>query len=258
MTGLFYVYEHWRLDTNTCFYVGKGKGNRAYIMNTRNNHHKSIQKKMFEQGFGIDVKIFAFGLEEQEAFDIEIERIAFWRSKNIKLANKTDGGEGTSGITAWNKKSLTCLNDGKKFESAQDAASFYDISLSCVTQACNGRERYSKGLYFVWGHEDLNENERKEKIISIELTHAKRRKRVKKNKNYNEIIEGKDSLGRSAAGPLKNSRPVYCLTDEKIFSSASSAARFYNVSKSSIVELCLGKNSRISAGGHKFEYVRTA
>lgn len=29
MKNNFYVYEHWRLDRDECFYVGKGTGKRA-------------------------------------------------------------------------------------------------------------------------------------------------------------------------------------------------------------------------------------
>ena len=38
------------------------------------------------------------GLTEKEALKIEIERIAYWKSLGAKLANKTIGGEGTSGF----------------------------------------------------------------------------------------------------------------------------------------------------------------
>lgn len=38
-SGLYYVYEHWRLDKDECFYVGKGRGNRAYKMRDRNRFH---------------------------------------------------------------------------------------------------------------------------------------------------------------------------------------------------------------------------
>ena len=54
---MFYVYEHWRPDTNVCFYVGKGKGNRAWAMNRRNKHHKSVQSKLTSLGLSVYVKI---------------------------------------------------------------------------------------------------------------------------------------------------------------------------------------------------------
>lgn len=93
----FYVYEHWRLDRDECFYVGKGAGRRAYMMNGRNRHHSAIQAKVSREGFGIEVKMVATGLSENEAFTIERERIQFWRNVGADLANMTDGGEGASG-----------------------------------------------------------------------------------------------------------------------------------------------------------------
>lgn len=94
----FYVYEHWRTDRDECFYVGKGKGGRAYNMSWRNNYHKAIQQKIRKSGFSIEVRIYASGLEEDAAHKIEVERIAFWRSMNIELSNFTNGGEGVSGL----------------------------------------------------------------------------------------------------------------------------------------------------------------
>jgi len=37
------------------------------------------------------------GMTESEAFALEVQRISFWRSSGVRLANKTDGGEGASG-----------------------------------------------------------------------------------------------------------------------------------------------------------------
>jgi hypothetical protein len=37
----FYVYEHWRPDVDLPFYVGKGKGGRAWE-NDRNNLQKLV------------------------------------------------------------------------------------------------------------------------------------------------------------------------------------------------------------------------
>jgi hypothetical protein len=39
----------------------------------------------------------ACGLSEEEAFKLEIERISFWKDL-VDLCNKTDGGDGTSGL----------------------------------------------------------------------------------------------------------------------------------------------------------------
>jgi hypothetical protein len=93
---IFYVYEHWRLDTDTCFYVGKGKEGRAYSRRSRNAHWKNIVCKLERLGSGYEIRLVATGLTEEEAFRIEIERISFWMDK-VDLANITNGGEGFSG-----------------------------------------------------------------------------------------------------------------------------------------------------------------
>ena len=94
----FYVYEHWRLDRDECFYVGKGMGNRAYKMRDRNSHHKAIMEKMSREGSGVEVRMVATGLTEVEAFALEVERISFWREAGVDLANYTNGGDGVSGL----------------------------------------------------------------------------------------------------------------------------------------------------------------
>lgn len=92
----FYVYEHWRMDREEPFYVGKGKGKRAHNMYARNKHHLAIQNKVHREGFAIEVRIVLSGLTEEEAFSLECERIKFWRDQGIDLANLSDGGEGGS------------------------------------------------------------------------------------------------------------------------------------------------------------------
>lgn len=94
----FYVYEHWRPDKDECFYVGKGHGWRATILSGRKNqHHKNIRDKLTSLGLGFEVRMVAEGLDEATAFALEKERIAYWRAKGVKLANRTNGGEGFSG-----------------------------------------------------------------------------------------------------------------------------------------------------------------
>jgi hypothetical protein len=247
---MFYVYEHWRTDRDECFYVGKGKNKRAYNMKNRNPHHKAIQNKVIREGFAIEVRIVASGLTENEAFQLEIERIAFWRSYNIDLTNMTAGGDGVSGLPAHNRKSVICLEDGQIFLSCEDAAKKYGLSGISVSDVCRGKYRSVNDLHFSFINGPIKT------IREIEDFHAKRRKQVERPENlYNDIVNGKDVLGRSAAGPIKNSKKVICLEDNLEYVSASAAARHYNISKSAIIELCLGKNNRKTASGLKFKYV---
>lgn len=90
----FYVYEHWRPDTNTCFYVGKGSKDRAWNMKKRNPHHRAIQSKLISLGLSVDVRIIIKDLTEEAAFLVERDRIAMYGREN--LVNMTDGGEGVS------------------------------------------------------------------------------------------------------------------------------------------------------------------
>lgn len=98
MANVFYVYEHWRPDTDTCFYVGKGKGERAYKLKDRNNLHEKIVNKLSDLGMCVEIRLVASGLAEDDAFEIEKQRIAFWRENGVMLANFTDGGDGVSGL----------------------------------------------------------------------------------------------------------------------------------------------------------------
>lgn len=102
----FYVYEHWRPDKDVCFYVGKGRGDRAHDFKwrRRNKHHKAICKKLTRLSMCVEIRMVASGLSEDAAFALEVERITFWRSLGIRLANKTSGGEGRSGAIVSKKR----------------------------------------------------------------------------------------------------------------------------------------------------------
>jgi hypothetical protein len=96
MNSIFYVYEHWRPDKDVCFYVGKGKKKRAYSF-VRGPRYNRVVKKLSRLGMCVEVRLVHGALTEAEAFQVERERIAFWRSVSIELCNHTDGGDGTSG-----------------------------------------------------------------------------------------------------------------------------------------------------------------
>ena len=244
--SVFYVYEHWRPDRDECFYVGKGKGGRAYKMRDRNLHHRAIVKKLSDLGMMVEVRMVASGIAESEAFRIEQERIAFWRAAGIDLANKTNGGEGTSGLPAINRKMVFCSTTGEIFDSAASAAKRFGMKKDAVSQACGGRSESANGMFFRYVDEPHRAKD--------PLKQARLRKRVSCPKSYGSILGGVDAAGRSATGPAKTSRPVVCVDTGEIFPSASEAARYFGVCKSSVIELCLGKNGRKRVGGLVFRY----
>jgi hypothetical protein len=86
----FYVYLHKRETDNTIFYVGKGKGRRAWSRSCRNRHWKIISAK-----HGVLVEIFKDSMSEVCALTLERIIIASIGIQN--LANVTDGGGGISG-----------------------------------------------------------------------------------------------------------------------------------------------------------------
>lgn len=94
----FCVYEHWRPDTNECFYVGKGTIKRAnQVSRKENEHHSRIVAKLKRSGLVVSVRIVARGLSEDEAFKKEIELIAEHRKAGDRIVNHTDGGDGAAG-----------------------------------------------------------------------------------------------------------------------------------------------------------------
>ena len=98
MATIFYVYEHWRPDLDMPFYVGKGKGKRAYNMRDRSEHHQNIIKKLVSLGMCVEIRLVKHSMTEADALQLEINKIAEWRSLGVELCNKTDGGEGVSGL----------------------------------------------------------------------------------------------------------------------------------------------------------------
>lgn len=89
----FYVYV-WRQPDGEPFYVGKGKGNRAYNTAVRSKEFKEI----YALG-GCTVEIVDWFIHESQAHAFEVDLIARYgrRENGGLLVNKTDGGEGAVG-----------------------------------------------------------------------------------------------------------------------------------------------------------------
>jgi hypothetical protein len=88
----FYVYEWFINDTLEVFYVGKGKGKRRFVKG-RNRFFNNVIKK-----YNCSVRLVECHLTEQQAFELEQDRIAELRAIGQAKCNITDGGEGSSGL----------------------------------------------------------------------------------------------------------------------------------------------------------------
>lgn len=96
---MFCTYAHYTPE-GRLFYIGKGRSvRRAHYMQGRNNYWCKVVAKYGKP----TVKILAEWLTEQEAFAHEIDLISYYRLQGENLCNLTDGGEGVSGLPAWNK-----------------------------------------------------------------------------------------------------------------------------------------------------------
>ena len=224
MEKVFYVYEHWRPDRDECFYVGKGRGRRAWEMRgARNPHHANIVKKLTRLGLAVDVRIIKKDLSCDEALLFEIEQIAF-RGRN-NLANLTDGGDGLRNPSPETRARMSKAKIGNKI---------------------NLGRRHSE--------------ETKKKIGALSKG-RKPRLGAKLTEGQKARLRELGALNRdkfsqfSHLGPKASSKKVLCVSDGEEFPSASAAARNYGVPRSTVIELCLGRRHRKTVGGKVFKYV---
>jgi hypothetical protein len=91
---MFFVYVDCK-PNGTPFYIGKGNLERLNKKSRVNRYHTNICAKYPTWYRGL-----AFMGNEQDAFLKEIELIAKYRAI---VVNRTNGGEGVSGLTPWNK-----------------------------------------------------------------------------------------------------------------------------------------------------------
>lgn len=133
MKDKYYVYGYVRLDTNTYFYIGKGKDNRYLRLDNRKQHFMNILNKV-----DCAVEILYDNLTEDEAFQLEVDTIYDLvfnegysidikgikkNSNGCHLVNCTWGGEGTSGLSIKQSQETidkrVAKNTGKKRNTIQ-------------------------------------------------------------------------------------------------------------------------------------------
>lgn len=132
----FYVYIHVKPNNGEIFYVGKGRGKRAY------EQHKNRRSKFWKRvvnKYGLDVFILENNLTEDEAFELEkkyIKRIGRRDLNTGTLVNMTDGGEGAAGHSEETIRKISEGNKGKKMS---------DEARRKISEAMKGN-KHTKGM----------------------------------------------------------------------------------------------------------------
>ena|ERR1017187_8415637 len=109
-TPIYYVYGHYKPNSDVPFYIGKGKKYRAYDRGSRSDYWKKIVRK-----YGLRVEIMYGNLPEAHAFDLEMEFIRRYGRADKgcgPLINMTDGGEGPA-LEESAKAHLRIINSGE-------------------------------------------------------------------------------------------------------------------------------------------------
>lgn len=89
---MFYTYAHYKPD-GSIFYIGKGKGKRAYDSIRRSVYWKRVVEKYGNP----NIEILAYWKTDIEALSHEKLLISCFKDMGHKLVNLTNGGEGVSG-----------------------------------------------------------------------------------------------------------------------------------------------------------------
>ena len=105
----YYIYIHRKKTNNEVFYIGKGKGYRAY-----DRHHRSDWWKKVVEKHGFIVEKIVENISEELALLAEIELIDAYKKRGYKLINLTNGGDGISGYKKSEESKKKMSDSAKK------------------------------------------------------------------------------------------------------------------------------------------------
>lgn len=132
----FYTYLHCKPNGEP-FYVGKGRGRRAYLLSRgENKHHKNIVEKYGAENIGV----FVFPCDsEDQAFQDEILQISQLRRDGYRLVNRSNGGDGTSSfrMSDEHRAKIAASSIGKKMS---------DQAKEKMSLAKRGKSSWNKGI----------------------------------------------------------------------------------------------------------------
>ena len=269
----YYVYAYIRLDSNTYFYIGKGKDDRWRYLKNRSKHFLNILNKC-----ECTVEFLYTNLNEEEAFRLEegtINDLVFIEGYSIEikgftknkkhLVNQTWGGEGASGrIYRPTPETIEKLRQSHIGQVPWNKGKTHsEETIEKLRQSQIGKPSPMKGKHHT---EESKEKMRKGHLNkSPNMTEEELKRRGQKikeireeNGSYGHTEETKEKISNTLKGKLvgsKNgmSKAIICLNDNRIFESCRLACLFYNISPS---HLCKALKQNKEINGLKFMYLK--
>lgn len=136
----FYTYQYYDPIKREPFYIGKGKGLRAYNLRQRSIHFKNRIEHIKAQGATAEVHFLCKDVDEELAFLCEAEAIDLYGRRDLgkgPLLNYTDGGDGHSNPSAEARNKMRMTHLGKQ-KSAEHRAKLKNCR--------NGEPSWNKGI----------------------------------------------------------------------------------------------------------------
>lgn len=185
--------------------------------------------------------------------------LAFRQSQHIYVAKRNKGGGMviSSAIRKYGEESFKWEIIAEK--ETYDSVLSEEIRLIAELEPEYNVTRGGQGASFPRSQETKDKTS---KALMGHIVTAETRAKLTGRKHSSNTIEKLKQIGREKSrimefrhlGPEALSIPVLCLTDGKIYPSASSAATDNSISKSMVIELCRLNPRRKTAGGKVFRY----
>ena len=201
----YYTYAYLREDKSP-YYIGKGKGNRAY-----GRRYKGIKPPKDKTR----ILILKKNLTEEESFRHEVYMIAVFGRKDLGtgiLHNRTDGGEGPSGAIRSDetRKKLSELKVGEN--NPQYGKSRSEEHKEKISQSNKGKTRSEETRMKLTGLVRSDETRKKMSEAKKNMSDETRKKISEKNKNPSEETRRKKSECN-----LKYNYKIYSIEESKIY-----------------------------------------
>ena len=193
---MFYTYAHYT-PQGRLFYIGKGQEKRAHSLKGRNKYWYNVVRKYGKP----DVQILASWGTEKEAFSHEVLLIQCFKELGHKLCNITNGGEGQTGMTPWNKGKPWSDEIKLKVSNTKKGTPAWNKGIP-LTEEC--KQKLSKTMMgrTSWnkGKKHSEEHRRKTSLVKISNLNCLRNKVIGTHMQTGEKIEFIGAKAINAAG----------------------------------------------------------